>query len=111
MTLSIDAIPYQCCGKCRNVWYFRRTFCPRCGNDAPETAMSTGHGEVEAVTIVTRAPSAELRAYAPYTIVLVTMREGFRMMAHAEPGVAIGDAVIANFAPFGERTIPKFKRK
>jgi uncharacterized OB-fold protein len=109
--MSAGAIAYQRCGKCANVWYFRRDFCPRCGNDAPQTANAAGQGTVEAVTVVTRAPSAELRAYAPYTMVLVAMDEGFRVMAHAEPGVAIGDTVEATQVAFGERSIPKFKRK
>lgn len=109
--MAADTIAYQRCKACQSTWYFRRAFCPRCGADAPETASATGEGTIEAVTTVTRAPSPEWRAFAPYTMALVAMPEGFRMMAHAEPGVAIGDRVTAGFIAFGERSIPKFKRK
>lgn len=103
-------IAYQRCGACQSTWYFHRSFCPRCGADAPEAAHAGGEGVIEAVTTVTRAPSAEWRALAPYTMALVAMPEGFRVMAHAQPGVAIGDRVTADFIAIGERFIPKFKR-
>ncbi|BAT61351.1 hypothetical protein GJW-30_1_03908 [Variibacter gotjawalensis] len=103
-------IAYQRCGTCNSTWYFRRSFCPRCGAGAPANVEAKGEGTIEAVTTVTRAPSPEWKAYAPYTMVLVAMPEGFRMMAHAEPGVAIGDKVTAEFVAFGERSIPKFKK-
>jgi hypothetical protein len=43
-------------------------------------AMATVH----AVTVVSRAPSDAFRALAPYTLVLVTLDEGPRVMAHAD---------------------------
>lgn len=109
--MADGSIIYQQCGACRSVWYFRRVFCPRCGAEPPETKAAAGDGVIEAVTEVTRAPSAEWRALAPYTMALVGLPEGFRMMAHAEPGVAIGDKVTAEFVAVGERCIAKFKRK
>ena len=105
-----QSIQYQRCGSCASVWYFRRAFCPRCGADAPATEQASGRGVIEAVTTVTRAPSRELSAFAPYGMALVAMPEGFRVMAHAEAGVALGDAVEVEFVPFGERTVPRFKR-
>ena len=36
----------------------------------------------------------------PYNILLVDTAEGFRMMAHGDNDLAIGDKVIARFAKF-----------
>ena len=48
------------------------------------------------VTVVTRAPSDSVRALAPYTLLLVDLDEGTRVMAHGTPGLAIGDRVSAH---------------
>jgi uncharacterized OB-fold protein len=105
------ALAYGHCTHCDATWYFRRDFCPRCGAPGPERLVASGRGHVYAATTVSRAPTAELRALAPYRIVLVDAAEGFRMMAHAAPDVAIGDAVRTRFVPFGALTIPYCERE
>lgn len=102
------AIAYQRCGVCEHSWYFRRTFCPNCGASDPRTCTASGNGRVYAMSLVHRAPSDELRKYAPYLIVMVDADEGFRMMAHGDPSLAIGDRVRARFIDFGGRLIPRF---
>jgi uncharacterized OB-fold protein len=97
---------FQQCGACAEVWYFARNFCPHCGARDPQTRACEGAGRVYAITTVTRAPSAELRALAPYRIALVDFDEGFRAMTHADEDVAIGDAVRLRFAAFGALTVP-----
>jgi uncharacterized OB-fold protein len=104
------AIAYQRCTACGGIWYFRRSFCPSCGG-APETLASSGAGTVHAATLVARAPSPELRALAPYAILLVDMDEGFRMMAHGAQGLGIGERVRARFAEFAGRRVPHFERE
>lgn len=106
-----DGIAYQRCTACEAVWYFKRGFCPHCGAEGPKTLQSSGQGTVHAVTLVARAPSEALRPHAPYCILLVDMAEGFRMMAHGEPGLAVGDAVTAGFRQLGEQKIPFFKAR
>lgn len=103
-------LDYQRCPSCSAVWYFARTFCPRCGHAPPETLHASGQGVVHAITTVTRAPSPELRVLAPYRIALVDMAEGFRAMTHAADGLAIGDAVQTRLAPFGPHTLPYCER-
>ena len=61
-----------------------------------------------AVTEVARAPSDEFRALAPYTLVLVQLDEGPRLMAHATAGVHIGDRVHAGFFDHQGRTLVRF---
>ena len=101
-------IAFQSCSACGYRWYFRRGFCPRCGSAPPVDRQAAGLGTVHAATLVTRAPSEELRAYAPYLIVLVDADEGFRLMAHGAPQLRIGQRVCCRFASFGSRLIPFF---
>ena len=104
------AIVYQRCGACEHIWYFRRGFCPNCGADKPRTFKASGNGRVHAMSMVHRAPSDELRKYAPYLIVMIDADEGFRLMAHGEPSLAIGDRVQVRFIEFGGRLIPRFEK-
>lgn len=105
-----DGIAYQTCAACKAVWYFPRSFCPECGTSAPATLQASGLGTVHARTLVARAPTEELRAHAPYLIVLVDADEGFRLMAHGDAGLQIGDRVRARFAQLAGKKIPYFER-
>jgi hypothetical protein len=69
---------------------------------------SKDFGTVYASTLVQRAPSAEFRAIVPYRIVLVDMAEGFRVMGHAAPGLAIGDLAICTIETIAGRPLPFF---
>jgi uncharacterized OB-fold protein len=109
-TQGTEGIAYQSCPACNAVWYFRRTFCPRCGHDRPQDRQASGEGTVHAVTLVARAPSEELRTCAPYAIALVDADEGFRMMAHANQSVRIGDRVRCRFVTLAGRLVPRFEK-
>jgi len=109
-TRGEEGIAYQTCPACAGLWYFHRTFCPRCGRQDPESRQSGGTGTVHAVTLVTRAPGDELRPYAPYLIALVDADEGFRLMAHGDKNLQIGDRVRARFATLAGRLMPYFER-
>jgi hypothetical protein len=76
-----------------------------------EWRAASGRGKVHAITVVSRAPSQELRALAPYTIVLVDLEEGARLMGHGEADMAIGDHVEAGFFEFGGRKLIRFRRR
>ncbi|HXV09082.1 MAG TPA: OB-fold domain-containing protein [Burkholderiales bacterium] len=106
-----EGIAYQACVGCGAVWYFRRTFCPRCGRASPEDRAAGGAGTVHAVTLVARAPSEELRAHAPYAIVLVDTDEGFRMMAHGDVDLRIGDRVQCRFISLAGRIVPRYDKR
>jgi len=107
-TAGVDAITYQSCPSCRAVWYFRRGFCPSCGAAEPQTHRASGKGVVYATTLVCRAATPEAKAHVPYMIVLVDAAEGFRMMAHGDKDLAIGDVVTARFENFTDRRVPYF---
>jgi uncharacterized OB-fold protein len=92
------------------VQYFRRGFCATCGAPDPEERIASGTGTVYATSLVCRAATAEVRAHVPYNIVLVDTAEGFRMMAHGDNDLSIGDRVTARFVLFTGRLVPFFTR-
>jgi len=99
-TGGTDAILYQSCGACRHLWYFRRAFCPSCGDVSPQTHRASGKGAVYATTLVRRAATPEAKAHVPYAILLIDMVEGFRIMAHGDSDLNIGESVAIGFKPF-----------
>ena len=109
-TKGAEAIVYQSCAACGSAQYFRRSFCAACG--APDLAdkPASGEGVVYATSLVVRAATPEAREHVPYNIVLVDTVEGFRMMAHGDHDLKIGDRVTARYARFTDRLIPYFAR-
>ena len=109
-TKDADGIAYQACGNCKAIWYFQRNFCPECGASAQTTMQASGRGTVHARTLVARAPTEEYRAHAPYLIILVDAEEGFRLMAHGDPALQIGNKVRARFTQLAGHKIPYFDK-
>ena len=101
-------LPYQRCSACGHIWYFQRGFCPECGHAPPLALAAAGAGTLYAATLVHRAPSEEFKALVPYSIVLVDMREGFRVMGHAEPGLALDAPVRCEMRRIAGRLLPFF---
>ena len=108
-TTGAEAIVYQSCA-CGSRQYFRRSFCAACGAPDPENKRAGGEGIVYAASLVVRAATAEARAHVPYNIVLIDAAEGFRMMAHGDNDLKIGDRVSAQYRRFTGRLVPYFTR-
>jgi len=104
------AIVYQSCAACGRVQYFRRAFCAACGAPDPGEHRASGRARVYATSLVCRAATPETRAHVPYNVLLVDCAEGFRMMAHGERDLAIGDEVAARFVPVAGRLVPYFEK-
>ncbi|SDS39267.1 Zn-ribbon domain-containing OB-fold protein [Bradyrhizobium canariense] len=109
-TTGEQAIVYQSCAACGSPQYFRRSFCAVCGAADPVEKRASGEGVVYATSLVCRAATPETRAHIPYNIVLVDTAEGFRMMAHGDNDLAIGDRVTARFSQFAGRVVPYFEK-
>ena len=109
-TTGVRRLLYLRCAACAGVWYFRRSFCPTCGSRAVETREAVGAGKIHAVTTVARAPTPAWQTLAPYTVVLVDAAEGFRVMAHGEPGLSIDDPVTLEWRTVGDAVVPFFSR-
>ncbi|HEX5612565.1 MAG TPA: OB-fold domain-containing protein [Burkholderiales bacterium] len=106
--LRAGEIRYQACRACNAPQTLARYACRACGAADLEWRAARGTGRVYAVTTVARAPSDEYRALAPYTLAIVELDEGPRLMGHAAPGARIGDRVRAGFFWFGERQLLRF---
>jgi uncharacterized OB-fold protein len=104
------AIVYQSCTACGALQYFHRSFCAACGEPDMMDQRASGEGTVYATSLVCRAATPETRAHVPYNIILVDTAEGFRMMAHGDDDLTIGDAVTARFEPFTGRLVPYFAK-
>ena len=109
-TRGEQGIVYQSCGACGKVQYFHRSFCAACGARNLVENRASGAGKVYATSLVCRAATPETRAHVPYNIVLVDADEGFRMMAHGDNDLAIGDNVTVSYRPFAGRVVPYFEK-
>jgi len=96
--MTQGVIRYQRCMDCNTPQTLSRLACTLCGSVRLRWCDSKGEGAVYATTIVMRAPSQAFSALTPYTLLLVELDEGFRLMAHGTPGLAIGARVHARFA-------------
>lgn len=99
---------YQACLACGAAQTLRRFACARCGHEHLVWRDASGRGVVHAVTVIRRAPSDDFRALVPYTLVLVDLDEGSRVMAHGAPGVSIGQPVRAAFFEHAGRILVRF---
>ena len=99
---------YQRCRACAALQTYPRAYCLRCGAADLAWEAGRGRGTVYALTSVERAPTDEFRALAPYVIALVDLDEGYRMMAHGAPGLAIGERVRVHFFEHHGRHLPRF---
>ena len=109
-TRGEPSILYQHCAACDHVQYFRKAFCDACGAPEPAVKQASGRGRVHATSLVLRAATPETRAHVPYNIVLIDADEGFRMMAHGDRDLVIGDVVQVRFERFTDRIVPYFSK-
>ena len=107
--LEKEVLRYQRCTACGHPQTLARYACQQCG--AAESLTwneASGNGTVRAATVVSRAPSDDFRALAPYVLVIVELEEGPRLMGHAQADVKIGTRVKATFFKHLERTLVRF---
>lgn len=113
--LAAHELTYQGCADCDAVIFPLRTVCPGCGSESLEDRVSSGRGSIHSFTTQHRAGHPLLVDRVPYTLVLVDLEEGFRVMADlpgTEPeSVAVGQSVEAWFDDIDERlTVLRFRR-
>lgn len=106
--LAHAVLRFQRCTACGAAQTLTRYVCGRCGATELVWQDAAGVGSVFSTTLVTRAPSDEFRALAPYTIALVDLDEGCRVMGLGAAGLAIGERVHARFTAQGARRLVIF---
>lgn len=109
--LTRHELRFQRCTACGTAQTLARYACAHCGGETLHWETARGTATLHALTVVSRAPSDAFRALAPYTLVVAQLDEGPRLMAHAEPGLRIGDRVAAGFFAHEGRTLVRFARE
>jgi uncharacterized protein len=107
--LARGVVRYQCCATCGSAQTLTRSACSGCGGLDLPWRDAAGTGTVYASTVVHRAPSEAWRALAPYTLVLVDLDEGPRVMAHGAAGLLIGERVQARIRLHAGRHLLTFE--
>lgn len=101
--LEEGTLGFQGCASCRASVFPPRTRCPRCGADSLEWRASSGAGTVYSTTVISA------RDQDPYSVVLVDVDEGYRMMSRVDGEVAIGDRVRARLVTRNGAVLPFFE--
>ncbi len=104
--LESGRLGFQRCAGCGAAVFYPRVVCPVCGSADLTWETSSGRGIVYATTAVYR------REGDPYSVVLVDLEEGFRMMSRVEGApaeeVEIGARVTLRVDHEGDEPIPVF---
>lgn len=100
---SAGELRMQQCKTCELYQFYPRIFCSHCGAEALSWVAVSGRGSVASYTVVRRGIS---KAYpAPYTVALIELEEGPRMMSNivgCDPEqVRVGQSVQVGFEDWG----------
>jgi uncharacterized OB-fold protein len=111
--LTQHELRIQRCDACTRHVFYPRSICPHCFSDQLSWITATGKGVIYSYTIAHQAygPFAD---NVPFTIALVELEEGVRVMTHivATPReqIVIGATVHVTFEVVGENmTLPYFQ--
>lgn len=72
---------HQCCQSCGERIFYLRTLCPVCASEELVLEESAGRGVVHSFTTQYRAGHPAFADAIPYTVVLVDLDEGVRVLA------------------------------
>lgn len=104
----------QKCLDCGRFYFYPRSICPHCLSYNVDWVKVSGRGKIYSFTVSYRYPSAGFKAEAPYSIAIVELEEGVRLMSNIvecrNEDLKIGmpvEAVFEDVTP--EVTIPKFR--
>ena len=94
-------IELQRCMGCKRLRYFPAPVCPACLSVECTWEAVSGRGSLHAFTIVHRAPNALTAKETPYTIGLIDLDEGVRVMARLDGAPSVGPEIGASLAFIG----------
>jgi uncharacterized OB-fold protein len=103
------------CEQCDTVFYYPRRLCPACGSTRLGWRDASGRATVFSFSEV-QVPFAgpEWSTQVPYTVVLVDLEEGPRMVSRligeSRADVKIGDALEVCFVEVDQQKLPFFQR-
>ncbi|MDF1857047.1 Zn-ribbon domain-containing OB-fold protein [Pseudooceanicola sp.] len=100
------------CRACGQAHFYPREICPHCYSDDLDWIEAKGTGEIYSYTVAVRPAGQAFEADAPYTIAIVTLDEGPRMMtrivAADADAVEIGKKVTVRFVEEDDLVLPFF---
>ena len=109
---ATDQLLLSQCQDCNSFFHFSPRRCAECYSHRLSWVPSSGMGIIQTYTIVHRAPSPNFKSDVPYTLGIVRLDEGPRMMCRIDIDVnqiAIGQQVKINFEnQDGKRNLPTF---
>lgn len=96
----------QHCGACDRAIWFPRHVCPHCSATELGWRPASGTGSVYAFSVQYRPGLPQLKDRVPYTVALVDLAEGVRMMTNivgcAPDDVTVGQEVVAAWEPMSD---------
>ncbi|OBI72449.1 Zn-ribbon domain-containing OB-fold protein [Mycobacterium asiaticum] len=101
----------QRCGSCHRLVWYPRHACPHCGGASLRWETLSGKGVVYAVSVHHRPAFPALADKVPYSVVLVDLDEGARMMSNVFGAIpAVGDRVEVSWVAIDDvRQLPVFQ--
>ena len=97
----------QQCQSCETYLPPAQAVCDECGSDKLEWLESTGEGEIYSYVVFHRSFHPYFDDKIPYTVVLIELDEGPRVMGHLEFGsnqkYKVGSKVVASFKTIDEK--------
>lgn len=102
------------CDACRAAIFYPRDFCPACGARSVTWRRCSGRATVYSYSVIHVHPHPEFKARAPYTVALVTLEEGARLLTeivNCRPeDVRVGMEVVVDFRPVCDKAaLPVFR--
>jgi hypothetical protein len=111
--IARNELRYQRCAHCSAAIFYPRSVCPTCLSSGLSWHKAEGLATIHAVTVVHRAPQPVPAGDAPYSVALVDVDEGFRMLTRiveANPDdVRVGQRVRLVFREISGRKLPCFR--
>lgn len=111
--LAQGELRIQRCHACSKAVFYPRSICPHCHSDSLSWIVASGKGTIYSYTVVHQA-FGSFAEDVPFTIAIVELEEGIRMMSRivdaARQRVEVGASVHVTFESVGEDlTLPYFR--
>jgi uncharacterized OB-fold protein len=105
-----EQVLLQRCARCRQARHPPSELCGTCGSERFEWEQASGAGVIHSFTIVHHAVHPAVAAWVPYTLLLVELAEGPRLVGRLLDGAvpAIEAPVRLGFDRYSDLLIPAF---